>query len=565
LPINLKTKGIGSRGIRVPVNFNSPIQTERFVITMQNASPPSLLLKRANVITMDPSLPYAEAVFVKDGRVRLVGTGKGLHEARSAGCRVIDCGGRTVLPGFIDAHFHLQAFAESLVNVNVSPDNGVCFIADIQTTLKKHSLSVPRGDWIRAGGYNEFYLNDNRHPNRWDLDQAVPDHPVKLIHRSGHAHVLNSLALEMTGISIETPDPPGGLIERDIQSGEPNGQLFGMGGWLSDKIPPLDDKLLDEGIDRANQALISAGISAIHDASFRNDPKRCRRFQRWKAEGRLASRVSMMMGLSHTKLEPEDRQAFPPTENGIPVRGVKIMVDQTRGRLNPGRKELNEMVLAVHKSGRQVAIHAIEQSSVEAACAAVELALKRYPEKDHRHRIEHCSECPPALARKLAELGIVVVTQPAFLYFHGQRYLETLTPHQLQHLYPTGTLFRNGVLTAAGSDCPIVSANPLLGVYAAVSRRTQSDETILPQERVSPLDALKMHTIHAAQACFREADFGSIEAGKKADLVVLDDDPTRLPIEKIKDIRVDMTIIDGEVVWERTPDQQPPAMRATGD
>ena len=523
-------------------------------MTGQNSSPRTLILTKARVITMDPMRPLAEGLIIKDGRVRLVGLEKDIKTDPKDACRVIDCRGRTVLPGFIDAHFHLQAFAESLVNLNVSPSGGVSSIADIQTALEKITRTLPPGTWIRAGGYNEFYLTDQRHPHRWDLDQAAAGHPVKLSHRSGHAHVLNSHGLKITGISIETPDPPGGLIERDIRTGEPTGLLFGMGGWLADKIPPLDEGQLEAGLKRADRELVSVGLTAIQDASSRNDLERWRRLQRWKEEGRLKCRVSMMMGATNIIQGQEGQAAVRPADGHVRVGAVKIIVSQTSGRQHPSQADLNELVMAVHRSGRQAAIHAIEQESVQAACSAIEYALKRLPRSDHRHRIEHCSECPPALARRLADLGIAVVTQPAFIYYHGQRYLKTVLTGELRHLYPIATLMQNGVLTAAGSDCPIIPADPLKGIYAAVSRTADTGQTISPQEGVTPLEALKMYTLNAARSNFQEADHGSIKPGRRADLVVLDGDPTILAPEAIKDIRVDMTIINGEVVWERTPD-----------
>jgi predicted amidohydrolase YtcJ len=238
-------------------------------------------------------------------------------------------------------------------------------------------------------------------------------------------------------------------------------------------------------------------------------------------------------------------------ENRLRVQGLKIILHETTGRLYPTQEELNEMVLDIHRSGLQTVLHAIEGKTIEAACNAVEYALKKSPRSDHRHRIEHCSVCTPSLAKRLASLGIMVVTQPSFIYYNGDRYLKTVPKQNLEHLYPLSTLIKNGVGVAGSSDCPVVPANPIMGVYSAVSRKTEARDFVLPDEQITPLEALKMYTQDAAKATSEERVKGSIEPGKLADLVVLSSDPTKLPANEMKNIEVEMTILDGEVVWDK--------------
>jgi len=200
---------------------------------------------------------------------------------------------------------------------------------------------------------------------------------------------------------------------------------------------------------------------------------------------------------------------------------------------------------------RRRQFEAVEETAVEAACSAIEYALKKFPKSDHRHRIEHCSVCPPSLAKKLASLKIIVVTQPSFIYYSGERYLRTVPSGQLKHLYPIATLLRSGVKVVSSSDCPIASANPLMGIYSASSRMTETGEMVLSEEKTTPQQALKMYGENAARTTFEERIKGSIYPGKMADIVVLSGDPTKLPINEIKDIKVEMTILDGEVVWDK--------------
>lgn len=508
-----------------------------------------LLLFNAVVLTMDENRPRAREVAIKDGRIVAVGEEDELKGLVSNGTEVIDLGGKTILPGFIDAHLHLRALAESLVTLNVGPASGVSSISHIQERIRHQVLKLPPGTWIRAGGYNEIYLSEKRDPNRWDIDAAAPHHPVKLTHRSGHAHVLNSLALTSIGISKETPDSEAGIIERDLETGEPTGLLYGMGDFLSQVVPPLDETQLDRGVKLANQELLSSGITTFQDASSRNGIERWRSLESWKRDGSLQCRVLMMLGLKGFEEYQEGRFQSQMDKSHLGLGGVKIVLDETTGRLNPRQEDLNEIVLSVHQPGQQVAIHAIEETAIEAACSAIEYAIRTSPRSDHRHRIEHCSVCPSDLAGRIASLGIAVVTNPAFLYVSGERYLQTVPPQQLIHLYPLATLIRSGVRVAAGSDAPVAPVNPLVGIYAAVSRKAEGGEVVLESEKITCYEALRMYTMLAAKSSFDENLKGTIAPGKLADLAILSADPTSVPIEAIKEIRVEMTIVGGDVVY----------------
>lgn len=510
-----------------------------------------LILFNANIITMDPSFQHAQLIGIKNGKISAVSNNESLIELKKRKTNVIDCKGKTILPGFIDAHFHLFAFAESLVTLNFEPRNNIRSISDIQTKIRETSQQQPPGTWIRGGGYNEFYLAEKRHPTRWDLDAVTTLHPIKLTHRSGRAYVLNSLALKLTGIAKETADPPEGLIDRDVETGEPTGLLFGMSDELTKVVPPLEYNQMEQGIKLADKELCSLGITSIHDASPRNNLSRWEFIQHWKEKGFLKPRITMLLGKEG--FEEYQRHLFPSQtdENPSHIGGVKIIVHETTGQLIPSQQELNEMVNEIHQTGFQAILHAIEEYPIEAACNAIEYALKKTPKSDHRHRIEHCSLCPPSLAKRLASLGIIVVTQPCFIYYSGERYLRTVPKDPLKYLYPIATLMKNKVSVVGSSDCPIAPANPLIGIYAATSRKTEAGEFVLPEERITIGEALKIYTKVAAKASFEEKDKGTISPGKLADLVVLNGDPTKLPVDEIKDIKVEMTILDGKVVWDK--------------
>ncbi len=510
-----------------------------------------LLLLNAEVVTMDPNRPKAQGVAVKNRSILGVGEKDQLDKLKSMRTEVIDLGGKTILPGFVDAHLHLRALAESLITVDIGPGGAVSSISDIQVKIHQQTQALPPGTWVRGAGYNEVYLTEKRDPNRWEIDAVAPLHPVKLTHRSGHTHVLNSLALNAVGFTSDTPDPEGGIAERDLETGEHTGVLHGLGDFLAARIPALKEDQLIHGVKLADRLLSSFGITSIQDASKRNDLNRWRFFENLLAKGYLQSNVSMMLGLKGYREHQTTRFETRMGSDRLRLGGVKIVLDETTGKLCPDQETLNSLVLSIHHSGWQLNIHAIEETAVKAACIAIQHALKRFPRSDHRHRIEHCSVCSPETVKRISSLGIMVVTNPSFLFFSGERYLQTVPVDQLRYLYPLATLLENNVQLAAGSDAPIASANPLIGICTAATRKSETDQTVVKTEKISAATALRMHTDLAARSSFMEGKRGRIVTGCFADLVVMDANPLNIIPEEIKDIPVDMTVLNGKIVYKR--------------
>jgi len=509
-----------------------------------------IILKNASVITMDARQPAAELVAITGDKISLVASNNELESAAGAKTRIIDCHGKTVVPGFNDAHCHLFSFIRKLLSLDLSPSS-VSSIADIKTAIHRRVKETPPGKWLSGTDYNEFYLAEKRCPTRWDIDEVAPNHPVVLSHRSLHACVLNSLALSLAGITMETPDPPGGLIDRDLATGEPNGILFEMLGYIREKVMlPLSDEELSEGIALANRHYLSYGITSLQEATVTNDYRRWQFIGGLKQEGKFPSRVFMMFGDQARSQFQEAGLVSGSGDSHLRLGAVKVMLSEATGQLQPPQAELKQQALDCHHAGFQLAFHAIEESTVTAAISALEYVDSHLTIGGRRHRIEHCAECPPYLLERLSKLGIIVVTQPPFIYYSGERYLATVAASQLPWLYRIKSPLDSGLIVAGSSDSPVVPNNPLVGMYAAVTRKAESGQELLPEEGVSPSQALAMYTINAACASFEEGIKGSITPGKLADIVVLSDDPARVPPEQIKDIRVEMTIIGGRVVWE---------------
>ncbi len=526
---------------------------------------PDLILHNARVVTLDARRPRADLVAVQGDRIAWVGDQADLARLARPGVRTVDCQGYTLVPGFIDAHCHVLACAASLLAVDCSPA-AVRSIADIQEAIRRRARVTPPGQWLRATGYDELALAERRHPTRLDLDEATRDHPVRLVHRSGHACVLNSLALARAGISASTPDPEGGVIDRDWATGEPTGLLLEMDAYLEGRVPPLSESELLEAVALADRRLVALGVTSVQDATPSNDIRRWQLFQRLKAEGRLRPRVTLLPGSAHLEEFTGAGLTHGSGDHHLALGHVKVMLTLTSGALQPAPEELHASVRRAHGAGFPVAIHAVEAEAVEAAADAL-LSAARPPvvppgKGDNqgvvlrrkgggmRHRIEHCSECPPAVLAKLKRAGVIVVTQPAFLYYSGQRYLAQVPGEMQPWLYRIRSFAQAGLKPAASSDAPVADPDPLVGIYAAVTRRARTGEALGAEEREPPLEALRMYTLNAAYAAFQERDLGSISPGKLADLVLLDRDITGPGHEELLQARVVMTLIGGEVAYQ---------------
>jgi predicted amidohydrolase YtcJ len=505
---------------------------------------------------------HAQAVAVAGDTIIAVGDNSQISGLTGHGARSIDCAGMTLIPGMMDAHCHVLAMAASLHGLDCGPTS-VSSIPQLQELIQKVAGRTPQGDWIRGFGYDDGALSENRHPTRWDLDQATTHHPMRLDHRSGHASVLNSLGLELAGITRDTPDPVDGVIHRDQTTAEPTGLLLDMAGFLRRRLGAIRSSAeFDRGVETLTTKLLSYGITSVQDAGPSNGLDRWQTFTQLQERGLLSCRLTMMVGMDGASPMDEFQRAGLTWGSGdmrLRLGHAKIMLTLTTGKMGPDINALRELVAIAHGAGFPVAIHAVEQEAVEAAAQVIESEQAAHPTGVPPDRIEHCAECPPELVELVRRSGGSVVTQPGLIYWQGDEYNKRVEPWLLAHLYPVGALAQAEIPVAFASDAPVTSPNPWPAIHAAITRAARSGAAVPPRQQEGEADsqkvtvgeALTMYTEAGARSEGSQRKKGTIETGKLADLVLLDKNPFELEGADLAKIRPVMTIVGGKVVWER--------------
>jgi predicted amidohydrolase YtcJ len=490
----------------------------------------SLILRRARVLTMDPRRPSAEAVAVREDRIVAVGESAALVSLATDATVQLDCHGLIVAPGFIDAHAHILAQAASERHIDCSRARSVAEIVEI---LRQGAATVPNGNWLRAGGYHEESLLERRHPTRADLDRAASGRPIRLTHHSGHASVLNTAGLAVMGITARTEEPDGATIERSPETGEPSGVLLEMEDELNRITPPVDPATAEARLGDLSERFLAAGVTSVQDLGHRNNRERALFMAGFVASGSFRPRLTMATG--YAAFERGDDACA----EGIGRGPVKIMLNETGSDPAPPKTELIRQVAAIHRAGRQAAIHAIGRAAIGLALDAIEHTQTREG-PFLSHRIEHASLTSEQISLRMATLGVTAVSNPAFIWQSGDRYLRSIPHEDLPDLYDIAGMRRAGVLVAGGSDCPVAPPEPLIGIEAACSRRTSGGQRV-PGLLLSRDAATELFTRCAARAGLEDHEKGSVREGLLADLVLLEETPAGS--------RVRMTILGGAIVW----------------
>ena len=532
------------------------------------------VLVNGKVVTVDSHDSIVEAVAIKEGRILSTGSTADMMRLAGEGTEVVDLGGKTVLPGLIDTHTHPSGAAARLYEINCrSPP--VRTIGEILAMVSDRAEELGPGKWIRGTNYNDIKLEERRHITRWELDGAAPENPVFISKETGHLYVVNSRALELAGITRDTPDPPGGQIERD-EDGEATGLLYETAGRLvMSLIPPYTVDEIKEGLRRVWDQFSEWGVTTTHDASGYGDAIRA--YQQLLAEGVRQVRTLLMVSVHPQRPEGADlleamtnmgvQSGF--GDEWLKVMSLKIMGDgsgaggsaavytpQNRGTKGLGLmitspEEMKRMTVEAHQAGIRVSIHGIGDRGIDLALDAIEEAQRLKLVHDMRHRIEHNSVCTPKQLERIKELGVTPSSSIGYMWGIGDDYVENFGPERTRWLHPHRTMMEMEIIAGGNSDYPVSDGNPMIQIYEAVTRKTRTGKIVGPDEAVGVLDALRLYTWNGAYLGREEDLKGSIEAGKLADIVVLDRDILTVPLEEIKDIKVLMTIVDGKVVYRR--------------
>lgn len=525
-----------------------------------------------SVVSADNKHRVYEALAVTGNVISFLGSSKDAKEFVGSQTDIVDLSGRSLLPGFIDAHCHAGTHGFSQLQVPCGLDH-VHSIADILENIRQYAAAKPAGDWILGRGYNQLVLHDGRHPNRRDLDSAAPLHKVFLVRTCGHIAVANSLVLKEFGIDANTVDPPGGRIERD-SNGEPTGVLFEQAALnIRLKTQPSKEDM-EHGLRLMNKDFLSLGITSAHDASGLYADE-IAAFQRGVINEEILIRLYLMFRVTESSNQLGENLIGTGILSGfgnerLRVGPYKIMLDgagsggsaamriayphdeNEHGTLYMSQDELDAKIFRAHRAGYQVAIHAIGDRAVEMALQGYERALRQLPRKSHRHRIEHCGFLDDALIRKIKSLGVVPALGLPFLYEMGDMYLSIYGRDRMDCLYPLKRLLDQGIPAALSSDTPVIHPNPMHGIYFALVQQTKNGHAIAPREIVDIQRILRSYTWNGAYASFEEHRKGSLELGKLADIVVLSEDILKSPPDAVLGIKTDLTMIDGKVVYRRS-------------
>jgi predicted amidohydrolase YtcJ len=532
-----------------------------------------LVVVNGNIYTVNEKQPHAEAFAVKDHRIAFVGSTADVQKLRGANTRVIDLGGKTVVPGLTDSHCHIFGIGEREMRLNLEGTNSLqVFLAKVKESVSH----TEKGKWITGRGWIETFWKPAEFPSRQDLDKVAPDNPVFLTRADGHASVVNSAGLKIAKIDRDTPNPFGGEISKT--KGEPNGMLLDNARDLVAKhVPKPTEAEREQALLLAINREIGLGWCEIQNAGSQQEDIKL--IKKAFADGKIKIRfINAVYGPS------EDAQNFlsaGPTldafNHHFTQRTIKIIFDgalgsrgaallkpyndapDTSGFLTEKPEELRSLFEEALRRGIQIETHAIGDRANRMILDLYEEAFKAVPPeqrkiREPRWRVEHAQNVDPADISRFAKLGVMPSMQPSHaisdLFFAPAR----LGMDRLADAYPWQSFLKSGCIIAGGSDAPVERGEPMIEFYAAVSRKStkgESGQGWHPEQAVSRDQALKMFTIWPAYAAFEEKDKGSIEPGKLADFTVLSQDIMRIPEPEILKTLAVMTVIGGEVVWQR--------------
>ena len=525
---------------------------------------PGLILHRGNIHTMDPAAPHAEAIAIAGDRLLAVGSNDDVLRLATGRTRKIDLEGKTVVPGLIDAHTHV---AYSGIRHLRQVDCDLRSIAEIKGALAERAARTPAGHWVIGFKYDDTKTGDGRKLAREDLDAAAPRHPVYVGHRGGHTAFVNSTALRLAGVDEKTPNPSGGEIDRDRNTGRLTG------GLRETAIQPFQKMFFSaysreeyrEGVKIVTRMMAKAGVTSAHDAL--GSPDDLRAYQDSYEAGELSIRVYAFIAYQYL-----DRMIAAGVRTGMGNEWVRLgalklvcdgSISERTARISQpyiGRPDdhgiwvMEEAELAAHarkahQAGWQIAVHANGDQAIDRTLRLYRRLHQELPRRDPRFRIEHCTIVNDDLVRRIAAQGVIPNPFSTYVYYHGEKFAE-YGAERLKSMFAVRSFLDAGVRVTQTSDYPPGPFEPMMALQSSVTR-TDSNGTVWgANQRITVEEALRVGTLHGAYASFEEKLKGSLEAGKLADLVVLGQDPVKVDPFALIRIPVERTMAGGRWVFE---------------
>lgn len=525
---------------------------------------PELILYNANVWTVNPGLPRAQAIAISGGRFMAVGSNDEVLALAAGRAKKIDVGGNTILPGFIDAHSHpAQAGLDHLRMV----DCDLRSIADILAALRKRAAETPSGQWVLGFKYDDTKTSDGRPLSIKDLDDAIPDHPVFVEHRGGHTAWVNSAALKLGKIDDQTPDPPGGKYDHDSSTGKLTGHLRESAKEkLQEQIPAnftRDDHR--EGVKLIAKMMTRTGITSVTDAFGTTEDLRA--YQDARESGDLLLRVYCHIGYQFI-----DQMIAAGVRTGLGDEWVRVgaqkmicdgSISERTARLSQpyiGRPndfgilvtpepQLYELARKAHLAGWQLATHANGDVAIDTTLRVYERLQKESPRRDPRYRLEHCTVINDSLVQRIHDLGAIPTPFSTYVYYHGEK-MKEYGPDRLNHMFALRSFIDAGIRPTQASDYPPGPFEPMMALQSEVTRTDTKGNIWGPKQKISVEEAIRVGTMHGAYASYEEDLKGSIQPGKLADLVVLGRDPFKVDPSELINIPIERTMAGGKWVYE---------------
>ena len=538
------------------------------------AGPADTIWRNGRIHTMDASGATVEAVAIRDGLFLAAGSSAEIGKFAGPDTQTLDLAGRTAIPGLIDSHLHQLMLAFNLPNVNLL---GARSVADVQALIGARAAETPKGEWVVASsGWHESLLAEGRMPTRWEIDAAAPDHPV-IIPRGGHVVTLNSKALEQAGVGDDTPDPRGGVIVRDKQTGQATGVLLETAAYFGRRVAPLFPKpeAMDGLLEAAMRELNSYGIVSVIDPVV--DETTIGAYKRLRDAGKATVRSDLLYKVSD---KAEADKAIPimlaqHSDQWVRFAGLKFMADggvegarlrdpyrivpgeqpdpDYRGLLilpPGGEEEFVDLLEAAAAAGLQVQVHGVGDETIDVIARSFEAIAQKYDIANQRWCLMHAFLPSQEAIDTLLRLGLPVTVQDhPVLLGHNQR--RWWGDERAGEAIPVRRLIEAGLLVGGGTDGPVAPVDPFLSMWWMTTRQTLLGYALGPEQAISARQALELYTINNARILGLEDERGSIEPGKLADMTVLSQDILAIDPDEIRNTKALMTMVGGKVVYRR--------------